>query len=201
MGIHRENGATSASSSRSARPGRASSGFSCLKDFSWGCSARLAGGTDRGRWSASCRSGTASSASTRTDLHHLPQSPFELRWTDLSLVVLASMTLSTLASLYPARRARPASFRSTSIRWEILNETKTGIRHRGASGHQDVPSGEGREGKLIVLPDQFSTSQGRDHRGRGGVRRRKSTLLHIIGTLEKPTSGRWCTKVRCLFHG
>lgn len=47
----------------------------------------------------------------------IPAIPVELRWTDFVAVVLASMTLSTLASLYPARRAARL-LPVDSIRWE-----------------------------------------------------------------------------------
>ena len=47
----------------------------------------------------------------------IPAIPVELRWTDFLAVVLASMTLSTLASLYPARRAA-SLLPVDSIRWE-----------------------------------------------------------------------------------
>jgi lipoprotein-releasing system permease protein len=47
----------------------------------------------------------------------IPAIPVELRWSDFFAVVLASMTLSTLASLYPARRAARL-LPVDSIRWE-----------------------------------------------------------------------------------
>ncbi|HTY57372.1 MAG TPA: ABC transporter permease [Bacteroidota bacterium] len=47
----------------------------------------------------------------------IPAIPVELRWTDFVAVVLASMTLSTLASLHPARRAARL-LPVDSIRWE-----------------------------------------------------------------------------------
>ncbi len=47
----------------------------------------------------------------------IPAIPVELRWTDFFAVVLASMTLSTLASLYPARRAARL-LPVDAIRWE-----------------------------------------------------------------------------------
>ena len=47
----------------------------------------------------------------------IPAIPVELRWTDFVAVVLASMTLSTLASLYPARRAARL-LPVDAIRWE-----------------------------------------------------------------------------------
>jgi lipoprotein-releasing system permease protein len=47
----------------------------------------------------------------------IPAIPVELRWTDFVAVVLASMTLSTLASLHPARRAAQL-LPVDSIRWE-----------------------------------------------------------------------------------
>jgi lipoprotein-releasing system permease protein len=47
----------------------------------------------------------------------IPAIPVELRWIDFVAVVLASMTLSTLASLYPARRAARL-LPVDSIRWE-----------------------------------------------------------------------------------
>ncbi|HTR99858.1 MAG TPA: ABC transporter permease [Bacteroidota bacterium] len=47
----------------------------------------------------------------------IPAIPVELRWTDFVAVVLASMTLSTLASLHPARRAARL-LPVEAIRWE-----------------------------------------------------------------------------------
>jgi len=47
----------------------------------------------------------------------IPAIPVELRWTDFVAVVLASMTLSTLASLHPARRAARL-LPVDAIRWE-----------------------------------------------------------------------------------
>ena len=47
----------------------------------------------------------------------IPAIPVELRWVDFVAVVLASMTLSTLASLYPARRAARL-LPIDAIRWE-----------------------------------------------------------------------------------
>jgi len=47
----------------------------------------------------------------------IPAIPVELRWTDFVAVVLASMTLSMLASLHPARRAARL-LPVDSIRWE-----------------------------------------------------------------------------------
>lgn len=47
----------------------------------------------------------------------IPAIPVELRWTDFVAVILASMTLSTLASLYPARRAARL-LPVDAIRWE-----------------------------------------------------------------------------------
>ena len=47
----------------------------------------------------------------------IPAIPVELRWTDFLAVVLASMTLSTLASLHPARRAARL-LPVDAIRWE-----------------------------------------------------------------------------------
>jgi lipoprotein-releasing system permease protein len=47
----------------------------------------------------------------------IPAIPVELRWTDFVAVILASMTLSGLASLYPARRAA-RQLPVESIRWE-----------------------------------------------------------------------------------
>lgn len=47
----------------------------------------------------------------------IPAIPVELRWTDFVAVILASMTLSTLASLHPARRAARL-LPVDSIRWE-----------------------------------------------------------------------------------
>jgi lipoprotein-releasing system permease protein len=47
----------------------------------------------------------------------IPAIPVEIRWTDFVAVILASMTLSTLASLHPARRAARL-LPVESIRWE-----------------------------------------------------------------------------------
>jgi lipoprotein-releasing system permease protein len=47
----------------------------------------------------------------------IPAIPVELRWTDFVAVILASMTLSTFASLYPARRAA-RQLPVEAIRWE-----------------------------------------------------------------------------------
>ena len=47
----------------------------------------------------------------------IPAIPVEIRWTDFVAVVAASMTLSTLASLYPARRAARL-LPVEAIRWE-----------------------------------------------------------------------------------
>jgi len=47
----------------------------------------------------------------------IPAIPVELRWTDDLAVVLASMLLSTFASLYPARRAARL-LPVDAIRWE-----------------------------------------------------------------------------------
>ena len=52
------------------------------------------------------------------------------------------------------------------------------------------PSGEGREGKLIVLRGiSLDVRRGEIIAVVGASGAGKSTLLHIIGTLEKPTSG------------
>ena len=52
------------------------------------------------------------------------------------------------------------------------------------------PSGEGREGKLIVLRGiSLDVHRGEIIAVVGASGAGKSTLLHIIGTLEKPTSG------------
>jgi lipoprotein-releasing system ATP-binding protein len=52
------------------------------------------------------------------------------------------------------------------------------------------PSGEGREGKLIVLRGiSLDVRKGEIIAVVGASGAGKSTLLHIIGTLEKPTSG------------
>ena len=47
----------------------------------------------------------------------IPAIPVEVRWTDFIAVSLASMVLSALASLYPARRAA-ALMPVDAIRWE-----------------------------------------------------------------------------------
>jgi lipoprotein-releasing system permease protein len=47
----------------------------------------------------------------------IPAIPVEIRWTDFVAVSLASMLLSTLASLYPARRAA-LLLPVEAIRWE-----------------------------------------------------------------------------------
>ncbi|MCK5573532.1 MAG: lipoprotein-releasing system transmembrane subunit LolC, partial [Bacteroidetes bacterium] len=47
----------------------------------------------------------------------IPAIPVEIRWTDFVAVSLASMLLSTLASLYPARRAARL-LPVEAIRWE-----------------------------------------------------------------------------------
>jgi lipoprotein-releasing system permease protein len=47
----------------------------------------------------------------------IPAIPIEIRWTDFVAVSLASMVLSTLASLYPARRAARL-LPVEAIRWE-----------------------------------------------------------------------------------
>jgi lipoprotein-releasing system permease protein len=47
----------------------------------------------------------------------IPAIPVEMRWSDVVAVVTASMTLSTLASLYPARRAARL-LPVEAIRWE-----------------------------------------------------------------------------------
>ncbi|MBP1653793.1 MAG: hypothetical protein H6Q28_349, partial [Bacteroidetes bacterium] len=47
----------------------------------------------------------------------IPAIPVEVRWTDFVAVSLASMLLSTAASLYPARRAAQL-LPVEAIRWE-----------------------------------------------------------------------------------
>ena len=47
----------------------------------------------------------------------IPAIPVEIRWTDFVSVIGASMTLSALASLYPARRAARL-LPVEAIRWE-----------------------------------------------------------------------------------